>query len=259
MGADPPTAGHDPRATGAHGRPGASLRDGLRRHLRAEDVILFVWLVVIQPSLAGSSGTLGAASGPDLILGLVDLAALLAFVACLAARSEPGVVSGLVGQGDLLYAVGPLFGAFAFTFDATRENLGLTGNLDLLPLVLGIVVAILVRRFLAPLSAIQRRALVTPFVLVTSRFFGDFLRGLTDLFDLRRLAVAIANPADLAGTAFVLLIASTGLLIFYVMFVFAPRQIADRQGTPRSWVVRFLVFLLSVVLSQTIGGALHPA
>lgn len=229
----------------------------LRRHLRLEDALLFAALVIVEPLLFPPRST-GSGGGVDLFVGLLDLLGLLTFVACLAARSQPGVISGLVGRNDLLYAVGPLVGAFAFTLDDTGEKLGLEGNLALVPIVLGIAVAILVRRLVPPLSAEQRRALVTPFILITSRFFSDFLSGLTGIFDLRKLADAAARPGSLGEAAFLVVIGAAGILVFYVMLVFAPRQIADKEGTAGTWTVRFLLFLVSLALGQTAGGLLHP-
>lgn len=229
----------------------------LRRHLRVEDALLFVVTAIIVPTLFPASLGNSAGNGPDPVVGLLDLVGLLAFIACLVARSKPGVTSGLVANGDVLYAVGPLFGALAFTIDDTAARLGLEGTLDLIPIVAGILVAVIVRRVAPPLSALQRRALVTPFILVTSRFFGQFLAGLTAIFDLRRLAAAVTSPNDLAGTAFVVVVGATAILVFYVMLVFAPRQVADREGTPRTWAVRFLLFLVSFTLGQTFSGLLH--
>ncbi len=235
-------------------------RDGgwLRRHLRIEDALLFVALVLVEPLLFPASSSSAATNGPDLFVGLLDLLGILAFVACLAARSQPGVVSGLVKSNDVLYAVGPLFGAFAFALDDMNEKLALEGNLAIVPLITGILVAILARLLLPPLSAIQRRALVTPFILITSRFFGDFLSGMTEIFDLRQLAAAAANPGDLGGAALLLVVGSAGVLVFYVMLVFAPRQVADKEGTAGTWAVRFLLFLVSLALGQTVAGLLTP-
>jgi hypothetical protein len=230
----------------------------LRRHLRIEDALLVVWLVLVQPLLFPPLVDAQSSQRPDLFVGLLDFAGLLALVACLAARSQPGVVSGLVGNGEPLYAVGPLFGAFAFAVEDTGNKLGLPANLELLPIAAAIIAAVAVRRLVPPLSALQRRALVTPFILVTSRFFGEFLSGLADIFDLRGLALAVASPGDIAGTAFLLLIGSVAVLIFYVMLVFAPRQVADREGSPRTWAVRFLLFLVSLAIGQTFAGVLHP-
>ena len=230
----------------------------LRRHLRIEDALLFAVLVIVEPILfPPRSG--GAEAGPNLLVGVLDLAGILAFVACLAARSRPEVVSGLFARNDVLYAVGPLFGAFAFAIDDTNEKLGLEGDLFLVPVALSIAVAIAARAFVPPLSSEQRRALVTPFILITSRFFGDFLSGLTGIFDLRQLAAAAANPGDLALTALLVAVGSAGVLVFYVMLVFAPRQVADKEGTAVTWTLRFALFLVSLALGQTVGGLLHPA
>ena len=238
--------------------PTARSSDGwLRRNLRIEDALLFIALVVVEPILFPPRSA-GIQTGPDLFLGLLDLAGLLAFVACLAARSRPEVVSGLFARNDVLYAVGPLIGAFAFTIDDTNEKLGLEGDLFLVPVVLGVAVAIAVRAFVPPLSSEQRRALVTPFILITSRFFGDFLSGLTGIFDLRQLAAAAATPGELALTALLVAVGSAGILVFYVMLVFAPRQVADKEGTAGTWALRFLLFLVSLALGQTVGGLLHP-
>jgi len=40
--------------------------------------------------------------------------------------------------------------------------------------------------------------------------------------------------------------------------VFAPRQIAEREGSPASWTVRFVLFVVSLSLGQTVAGLVHP-
>jgi hypothetical protein len=232
---------------------------GFLARLRLEDALLFGWLVFVEPLIFRPGTTAARSTGPDPFLGLLDLVGLLAFVACLVARSQPGVNSGLIERGEVLYAVGPLFGALAFTVNDIGERLGLDGNLDLVPIGLAIVVAVLVRLLVPPLSSVQRRTLVTPFILVTSRFFGDFLSGFTDIFDLRQLAAGLSGQDGLAGTAFIVAIGTVGVLIFYVMLVFAPRQVADREGSPRTWATRFLLFLVSLAIGQTFAGVIGPS
>ena len=85
----------------------------------------------------------------------------------------------------------------------------------------------------------------------------DHDRGL--VFDLHQLAAAAAKPDGLAGTLFLIAIGAVAVLIFYVMLVFAPRQVADKEGTPGTWTVRFLLFLVSLALGQTLSGLIHPA
>jgi hypothetical protein len=214
-------------------------------------------MIVVVPLSAAHPGS-PAAGGPDPVLGLLDLVGLLAFAACIGARSEPGLESGLVDRGDLRYAVGPLVGAFAFALDDVRDRLGLPDALAALPIVAAALVAVVARLRLPPLTAIQRRALVTPFVLVASRFFGEVLGGLTPIFNLRSLASSMAEPGGIAGTVFVAAVATAGVALFYVMLVFAPRQIADREGTGTAWTVRFVLFIVSLALGQTLAGVAHP-
>ena len=225
------------------------------RHVRIEDVLLFGWMV-LQPTLFPAASAVAAAGDRrDLFGGLLDLLALCLAAACIGARSRPGVQSGLVGGSDgIAYAVGPLFGAVAFTLDSTIERLDLTDSAAIVPLALAVLTAIVARWKLPPLSAEQRRALVTPFILAASGFFGSFLVGLTDLFDIRSLIAGLTSTTDLGTTLFVLAIATLGVLIFYLMLVFAPRQIAEREGSPLNWAVRFAVFIVGLSLGTTLHG-----
>ncbi len=225
----------------------------LPRHLRVEDVALFAWLV-LGAVLAPAQGTRPVVPGQDPVGGLFDLAALCGALVCVVARRRDGTQTGLISGGDLAYAVGPLFGAVAFTLDETITRLGLTGALSIVPLVLPIAVAVAARMRLAPTSAPQRRALVTPFTLATSGFFGAFLSGPAGLFDLRSTAAAVAGGTQVAEALFVLGLGLVATLLFYLMFVFAPRQLAEREGTPRTWAVRFIVFVLGLALGATLRG-----
>ena len=233
---------------------GRARSSSLGGHVRIEDLLLFAWLV-LQPTLFPvASAVADAGSRRDLPGGLLDLVALCLAAACVGARSRPGVQSGLVGGSDgLAYAVGPLFGALAFVLDSTVERLGLTDGLASLPLILAVLTAVVARLRVPPLSAEQRRALVTPFILATSGFFSSFLVGLTDLFDVRSLIAALSSGiVDLRWTLFEVGIATLGVLVFYLMLVFAPRQIAEREGSPRSWAIRFALFIVGLSLGTTI-------
>src|SRR5690242_8380633 len=170
---------------------------GRRFHLRIEDVALFLWLV-LRPLVVPERPS-GFQAGYDPLGGLFDLVALCAAAACVGARRADGTRTGLVTNETVAYAVGPLFGAVAFALDDSVRRLGLGGGLENLPLVLPVVAAIAARIWLAPTTAVVRRALVTPFILAASGFFSDFLAGLSDLFDLRQIGSWIAN--DTSGLA----------------------------------------------------------
>jgi hypothetical protein len=231
----------------------ARLREFLGRHIRAEDLLLFAWLIV-RPLVLPAGGSVVGGSDRDPVGGLLDLVALCGASACVASRSRPGVQSGLLGDQGVAYAVGPLVGAVAFAIDDCAARLGLTGGLALIPIAVPIAVAVAARFLLPPLSAEGRRALVAPFVLATSGFFGSFLASFTDVFDLRWLADSLTRPDQAPGALAILGVASLGTLIFYLMLVFAPRQIAQREGTTATWAVRFAVFLDGLAIGTTISG-----
>ena len=160
--------------------------------------------------------------------------------------------------GDVGYALGPVFGAVAFALDDITEELQLPEALALLPVVLAVAVAVGARFLVPPLAAEPRRALVTPFILATSAFFVAFMEGLSDIFDLRFPIAAIGDGRPLEA-AFVLGIAFIAAAVFYVMFVFAPRQIASREGTAATWTIRFLVFIVGLSIGTTLARFLGRA
>jgi hypothetical protein len=226
-----------------------------RFHLRVEDVALFLWLV-LRPLVVPERPTGPTTAGYDPLGGLFDLVGLCAAAACLGARRADGTSSGLVANQTVAAAIGPLVGAVAFALDDCVRRLGLGGGFEILPLVLPVVAAVAARIWLPPTTALVRRALVTPFILAASGFFSDFLAGLSDLFDLRQISSWIAN--DTSGLAiFGTFLALAGVLVFYAMLVFAPRQIADREGGGLTWTIRFLVFIAGLTLGTTLAGIVH--
>ncbi len=224
----------------------------LPRHLRVEDIVLFLWLVLRPLVLPGSSRG-ATVPGYDPPGGLFDLVALCGAAACVVARRRDSSHTGLIRDEDVAYAVGPLFGAVAFALNDCTARLGLSGGAETLALVLPVGAAVGGRLWLPPTSAPQRRALVTPFLMATSGFFGEFLSGFTDIFDLRSLASGLTS-GQLGETGLVFGFVLAGMAIFYLMLVFAPRQIAEREGTPASWTVRFLVFALALSLGTTFSA-----
>lgn len=227
----------------------------LRRHLQVEDLLLFLWLVlgpIVLPAASWARAS-DVAGSRDPVGGIVALVALCGGAACLTSRRRGALEGGLVARGDLAYAVGPLVGAVALAFDEAVAKLGLGGGFELLPIVLPVAVAILARPLVPPLNAAQRRALVTPFILITGASFSGFLARLVGVFDARQLIGSFGagqGAEALVGLGFALVAAA----IFYVMFVFAPRQIAEREGDGRTWTVRFLIFMAGVIVGTTLVG-----
>jgi hypothetical protein len=224
--------------------------DRLLRHLRLEDVLLFAWLIVGPLLLPGQVGDT-ALDRPDPLAGLLGIVALCGVAVCLGSRSRDGIQSGLVAGGDVAYAVGPLTGALLFALYSTNAHLGLGDGLAWLPIALAIAAGVAAHWLLAPLAIEQRRALVVPFVLLTSGAFSEMISGIAGIFDLR-LSIDAIRTGQLSETLFVVGLGTLACLVFYVMFVFAPRQIAEREGTPVNWAVRFGAFVLSLSLGTTL-------
>lgn len=231
------------------------LRQFLTGRLRVEDVLLFAWLV-LRPLVVPEHPSGAALPGFDPLGGVLDLVALCGAAASLVARRADSTHTGLIRDDDVAYTVGPLFGAVAFAVADCANRLGLSGGASAIPLVLPIVAGVVARLRLPPTTAPTRRALVTPFILATSGFFGDFLAGLTQIFDLRYLAASLGG-SQLPEALFVLGIGTVAIAIFYLMLVFAPRQIAEREGTGGSWAIRFVVFLVGLSLGTTLASILH--
>jgi len=214
--------------------------------------VLFLWLV-LRPVLTPDQPADLVSGGYDPIGGLFHLVALSAAAAALSARRGDAPQTGLIANGEVAYAVGPLLGAVAFALADTSARLGLAGAAGALPLVLPVVVAVIARLRLPPTSAVVRRALVTPFILAASGFFGQFLAGPTGIFDLRQMAQDVAS-GRLAETLFVVGIGIVGMLLFYLMLIFAPRQIVERECSPSIWGIRFAVFVVGLSLGTTLSG-----
>jgi len=228
----------------------------LRHAVRLEDLLLAGWLILVDPLLAAA--TSGSATEPGPLDGLLGLIGLAGLAICIGARSAAGVASGLTAGREITWTVGPLFGAFALVLDQTATNLGLGDAGPLLIPVL-IVLAVAARLRLPALDWPTRRALVTPFILVSAGSFGTFLAGLRDAFDLRALLGGLAGGEQGIGFGlFVVGILLLGVLVFYVMLVYAPRQVAEKEGSGRTWTVRYLMFVASLTIGTTLAGLLHP-
>jgi hypothetical protein len=220
------------------------------RWLRVEDLLLAGWVILVEPLLPPDSSAGG--QGPDLLRALLGAVALGGLAVCIGARAAPGVASAIVRDGQVAWIIGPLIGAIAFALEDTSRAFGSpTAGSILAVAIIGLGVA--ARWRLPPLDGATRRALVTPFILVTSGYFGEFLSGLRDLFDVRELAEILATETSGFGP-FAIFLAVSGVVVFYAMLVYAPRQVAEREGGPVAWLFRVLVFLASLTLGTTWTG-----
>ena len=211
--------------------------------LRIEDWLLAGWVALVAPALihvqATSSGPFDPGRPVDGLLGLV---AITGAAVCLATRPA-GVPRGpgLLGSA----AVGPFVGGLLLVIFSTASalDLGQATGLVLAGAVVAIAVVARIRWPEPP--SIVRRALVTPYVLLAGGLFWNLIGAVTAGGDLpaRIRSVAGSDPGSVMPVVGFLIASSA---IYYAMLVYAPRQVADRDGGPVAWLVRYALFAASV-------------
>jgi hypothetical protein len=209
----------------------------LVRSLQAEDLILFVWIVLANRFLEGRLGAVGGAatfgSGPRWIYVVVLLGLAVVFYtrgpadADLNEASSRRCVLGLSGwfvarsyfAGDPNWMVNAFVVVFGVAVLMSPLN-----NLEKLPRT----------------SLNLRRALVLPAELVGNSVFSgmitpDFLRG-----------------AELSGVAPEYRLFASGILaaFLFLYVVVGPRVMAGEDWRPLSWVVRLGFYLTAVWLGR---------
>jgi hypothetical protein len=212
--------------------------------LVAEDWLLALWVAVASPVLFRLQGGQGPFDSGAPLLGALRLVAVLLALVCLAARRPPQAATQR-GQSILQSgAVGPLCGGILLVTISGVAALDLPERAGE-ALVLAALIAMIVVHFaVPPLGTAVRRALVTPFVLVSGGLFWTFIAAVSGEPGSATPAAAIANPQTAVAAAGFLL-AFSG--VFYAMLVYAPRQVAEREGGLVTWLVRYVLFIAGIV------------
>lgn len=218
--------------------------------LRAEDWLLAGWIVVAAPVLSGIGGTAGPFESGHPITGLLQLAGFTGAFACLATRSSDGApaTSGARSRPAVLdsAAVGPLVGGLMLVGASAFAELGLDPLVSFYPTIVGALILSLVQSRLPRLPTATRRALVTPYLLVAGGLFWNVVHVVAGGLDFR---AGIGSPAALwSGLAGPIGILILGAAVYYAMLIYAPRQVAEREGSPIEWLARFALFVVSVGL-----------
>jgi hypothetical protein len=222
----------------------------LWQSLRVEDALLFVWLILVQPLLAGLGdgdgfGELWIQDEP--LVGAVYLVAAAGAVIALATRS-PGE-----SQFDFespnsprSYALWPMMAALALIASIGAENTGIaSAEAAFLPVAAVTVVSYVFYNKLPTLAPNKRRALMAPFVLVGAGIFNGTMADVLDSVDVGDLFQAAGGDVQALFGVFALLVLFS--LPFYMMFVFAPRQITESEGTWPAWAARYGLFLVGAI------------
>jgi hypothetical protein len=112
-----------------------------------------------------------------------------------------------------------------------------------LPIFAAALAAFLFYEKLPVLPAGTRRALITPCILISAVIFNGIM---SDFFSEVRPA-GIAGIVDTAGLGATLMLFLVVPGVFYLMFVFAPRQLAETEGTWPDWMARYFLYLASAI------------
>lgn len=226
--------------------------------LRLEDVALLGWLGLGAPLtrlLSGSGANAGDPLGtePDALSGLIWLVAVVLAIAVVATRS-PG--DPVIGFDDMStprsYAPMPFLLSISIISRTAMGRLGIETEV-----LTGVVFIVTMGAYVAyarlpNLPRVLRRLMILPFILIAGTVFGGMVADMSAVFDLREL---LSDPAATPG-AFAAVLGLEVLFsgFFYLAFVFAPRMLAEAEGTWRSWLARYLLFLVVTIVSVTFLG-----
>lgn len=254
-GLDPAPADTASPALGGGSRERSVARVLAKRMLRVvrpEDLLLVAWILVVTPLLATAQGggrpfELAGEHSP--LVGGLYLVVAAGAVACLLTR---GSREPLPDLGPHLtprtYARFPFMVAVSVIAGEGAESLGFRSGDPLMAAVfVAAIVGVMIPGRLPVLEPSVRRALVLPSVLVGTSIFEGFMAEIWEGITLREILAGFQGT-EASFVAFILVLLAFASLAFYAMLVFAPRQVAEVEGSWFVWGVRFALFLASVIL-----------
>ncbi len=231
----------------------------LLRHIQPEDIALVV-ILIATPFLAPITNILPIFGREnDFLGGLVAFLAALGAIVAMATRVPQENRIEQRTSTDLpvrIWLVGPFIGAVGFVAGDSLDRMGLPGG----DLLIGVAVIVAVASFvlgdrLPVVSRNTRRLLVGPFVLLAGAFLQQFAADFTSSFAGTNVLGALLGLNNLVAEIGLLAILAYAALIFYLMFVFAPRELADPSASNLAWAVRFVVFYVSLLIAIFAGSA----
>jgi hypothetical protein len=236
-------------AMAAVGAPTGAAQSRLPRALlsalRAEDLLILAWVGLANPLLARAQGGGDLFSSGRPIQGSLQLVGAVGAVVCLCTRTAgvPAASQRSITDGG---AIGPAVGGLMLVGGSAFAGLGLSPGAALL-LFFGLALfGPLFQNMLPALTTTVRRALITPFVLAAAGIFWSFVRGITGGAGLfRDPGSLVAEAPTIAPLLGILTLAAA---VYYAMLVFAPRQIAEPEGSLPVWLVRFGLFMAGLLL-----------
>ena len=128
--------------------------------------------------------------------------------------------------------------------------LGLAGAAGWAVVIAGLVIVVAVRLRWPALPTSVRRMLVTPFLLATGGIFWtivDQVAGGSSLLGLATVGTG-GSITPIGTLAFVAAALAAFSAVYYAMLIYAPRQVAEHEGGPLTWLVRYGIFLVSILV-----------
>ena len=216
--------------------------------LRIEDWLLGAWIGLVAPLFGRLDGSAGPFDPGRPLEGTLQLVGALGALACLiTGRSDAPADAG---PGPLQRAsIGPLVGGLLLVIVVGATGVGLAGGAVDVAIVGAIAILVVVRLRWPALPTATRRILVTPFIFATGGIFWSVVDQVVG--GPGGSGGAPAGPA--AGASLQEIALELGIFgvfsgIYYLMLIYAPRQVAEPEGGLLTWLVRFGLFLASVIV-----------
>jgi hypothetical protein len=199
-----------------------------------------------QGPAPASGGGLDLLDGRDPLLGLVALGAVAGALVCLATRAADPA-GGAAAPADR-GTIGPLTGGLLLATVIGCQNLFGNGDAGFGLALVAVLVASLLPGALPAIPIPYRRVLVTPYVLLSASLFNGLMGQISGLFDVHTvLDQGLAATLQVLPPVLGVMLAFCG--VYYLMLVYAPRQLAVADGGMVAWLVRFAVFLAAEIVT----------
>ena len=223
----------------------AAMQRGGTLLLRAEDWLLAGWVALVAPLLGRLQTSTGPFDGGQPLAGLLRLAGVLGALACLSARRPPADAAAgpaLLGRAS----IGPFVGGLLLVALSGVSALGLASWAVSGLCVAGAIGMLGVRLLAPPLPTSARRALVTPFILAAGGLFWSLISAVTGSVNQAGglKEAVLSDPA--AALPFLGFVAAFSA-VYYAMLVYAPRQVAEREGGVVTWALRYALFVVGIL------------
>jgi hypothetical protein len=211
---------------------------------RAEDWLLAGFVALLTPALAAVEGVAGPFDTGRPLQGLLRILGACGAIACLSTRNSdrPPDDHPILTEAT----AGPVIGSIALVGASGLAGLGLSPEPALGLVFIGAMVIAPLQGHLPAIPMATRRSLVAPFILGAGGIFWSLIDSISGATDIGgQLGSA---PAVLAVIVAILVATSA---VYYAMLIYAPRQLVEREGTPRIWLGRYALFVVCVAAGVT--------